>query len=84
MQAGIQPRDQATPPPRDQRQAHPFPGADPPGPGMPPRNRHPPAQCMLGDMGNKWAVCIPLECILVLLSFLPLLDDNGPLTSEQK
>ena len=31
-----------------------------------PRSRHPPpAQCMLRDMGNKQAVCILLECILV-------------------
>ena len=29
--------------------------------------RHPPAQCMLGDMGNKWAVRILLESILVQL-----------------
>ena len=26
---------------------------------------HPPEQCILGDVGNKWAVCILLECILV-------------------
>ena len=30
---------------------------------------HPPEQCMLGDTGNKRALRIPLECILVL-SFL--------------
>ena len=30
-----------------------------------PRNRHPPKQCMLGDMGNKRAARILLECILV-------------------
>ena len=28
-------------------------------------SRHPPAQCMLGDMGNKRVVRILLECILV-------------------
>ena len=43
-------------------QTHPpeqtLPGDDPPG-------RHPLAQCMLGDTGNKRAVCILLECILV-------------------
>ena len=34
-----------------------------------PRSRHPPAQCMLGDTGNKWAVRILLECILVVTNF---------------
>ena len=31
--------------------------------------RYPPPreQCMLGDMGNKWAVCILLESILVVM-----------------
>ena len=36
------------------------------------RGRHlppPPAQCMLGDTGNKWAVRILLECNLVILCF---------------
>ena len=52
----------------------------PSGPDTPPRTRytplgpgtprwdqvHPlPKQCMLGDTGNKWAVSILLECILV-------------------
>ena len=50
--------------------------------GAPPRSRHPPDQappgtrkppppqvhCMLGDMGNKRAVCILLECNLVSVS----------------
>ena len=39
--------------------------ADPPGADTPC------AQCMLGDMANKWAVCILLECILVTNSFCP-------------
>ena len=34
----------------------------PPAPG----SRHPPVQCMLGDTANKRAVCILLECNLVL------------------
>ena len=40
-------------------QADTPPEADPPGPGTPRE------QCMLGDTGNKWAVRILLECILV-------------------
>ena len=36
-----------------------------PRPGTPPRQVHPPRQCMLGDMGNKRMVRILLECILV-------------------
>ena len=39
--------------------------------GADPRSRHtpvadPPAQCTLGDTGNKRAVCILLKCILVV------------------
>ena len=34
-------------------------------PGSYPRT--PQEQCMLEDTGNKWAVCILLECILVLI-----------------
>ena len=30
---------------------------------------HPPAQCMLVDTVNKWAVCILLECDLVIYCF---------------
>ena len=37
--------------------------ADPPE--QAPQEQTPPAQCMLGDMGNKRAVRILLECILV-------------------
>ena len=44
----------------------------PPGPGTPPGQAGtplgrypPPEQCILGDTGNKWAVRILLECILV-------------------
>ena len=40
----------------------------PPWPGKPPRQIHPPKeQWMLGDTGNKQAVCILLECILVCM-----------------
>ena len=54
-------------------------GADtpPPGPGTPPQQTPPradtllPGQCMLGDTVNKRAVCILLECNLVLcVSFI--------------
>ena len=38
---------------------------NPPGPGTPPCRYPPTKQCMLGDMGNKRAVRILLECILV-------------------
>ena len=41
-----------------------LPGQTPPG--RYPLGRHPRAQCMLGDTVDKRAVCIPLECILVL------------------
>ena len=34
----------------------------PPWQGRPPSKETPPAQCMLGDMDNKRAVCILLEC----------------------
>ena len=61
---------------------HPPGSRHPPGTDIPwsrhhPGSRHPqeqtpprtdtPVQCMLGDMGNKWAVRILLECILVVL-----------------
>ena len=45
----------------DQRQA-------PPGAETPPKQT-PPAQCMLGDTGNKRAVCILLVCNLVKMKF---------------
>ena len=66
---------------------HPSPWADTPWKDTPlgrqPQGRHPPAQCMLEytpppppsacwDTVNKWAVRIPLECILVLFFFLIL------------
>ena len=41
-------------------QVHPWAGTP-----LPPQTGTPPEQCMLGDMGNKQAVCILLECILV-------------------
>ena len=54
-------------------QTPPRPEADPTPQAHPPGSRHPleqtptypPAQCMLGDTGNKRAVRILLECILV-------------------
>ena len=42
----------------------------PPRKQTPLGSRHPPVQCMLGDTGNKRAVRILLECILVSV-FLP-------------
>ena len=61
----VQPRGQVHPP----RQVH------PPWAGISPRQVHPPGQvhpreqCMLGDTGNKRAVRILLECILVYKIF---------------
>ena len=43
----------------------PWTGTPPPGQILPPNS----AQCMLGDMGNKRAVRILLECNLVLIVF---------------
>ena len=55
-----------TPPPG---QVHPLAGTPPAGTPwqVHPRAGTPPPreQCMVGDKGNKWAVCILLECILV-------------------
>ena len=48
-------------PPWDQVHTPLGPGTPPPKEGTPPRE-----QCMLGDTGNKRAVRILLECILVL------------------
>ena len=60
-------RDQVHPPagiPPDQ--VHPPGQEHPPGPDQPPRTRYTThRQCMLGDTGNKRAVRILLECILV-------------------
>ena len=43
----------------------------PPRPGTPPRDQvHPPPGAVLGDTGNKRAVRILLECILVIKYFL--------------
>ena len=43
----------------------PPPKQNPPGPGT-----NPPLQCMLGDMVNKRAVCILLECNLVVTELI--------------
>ena len=42
------------------------PGSRPPLEQTPPREQTPQEQCMLGDTGNKRAVSILLECILVI------------------
>ena len=56
---GYTPPGTRQPPPRNQ--------TTPPGPDTPlPRNSHPP---LLGVTGNKRAVCILLECIIVLWMF---------------
>ena len=63
---GTPPPDQVPPRTRYtlQDQVHPLGAGTPPlGPGTPPE------QCMLGDTGNKWAVRILLECILVFVYF---------------
>ena len=67
------PQDQAPPwdqaPPQDQ--TPPQDQAPPPATRHPPREQaDPPAQCMLGDTVNKWAVRILLECNLVLFLFV--------------
>ena len=64
-QAGTPPPQGADPQEQTPREQTPL-GADTPlGPGISP------AQCMLGDMGNKRVVCILLGCNLVELYFLP-------------
>ena len=58
-----------TPPPP--RQVHPHPlGRHTPWQVHPPGQAHPPEQCRLGDTGNKRAVRILLEYILVLFCVL--------------
>ena len=67
--AGTPPRDQVPPRPgTPPDQVHPPPNQVHPLGRYTPPSRYPPPweQCMLGDMGNKWAVRILLECILVL------------------
>ena len=60
VHAGIHPSRSRTPPQEETRKTH------PPG-----RNQEdtPPEPCMLGDTGNKRAVRILLECILVRTNF---------------
>ena len=71
VHAGIQSPDQTPPwdqtkPPRGQTPPRSRPpGIRPPTPGADPHGPDAPEQCMLGDMGNKRAVRILLECILV-------------------
>ena len=54
------------------RQVHPSAGRYPHG-QVPPGQVHPPKQCMLRDTGNKHAVRILLECILVSIMFSTIL-----------
>ena len=77
--AGIPPPGLEADPPKDQRQPpweqtprsrhprsrHSPSSRHPPGVAIPPGEDLPLPQCMLGDTGNKWAVLILLECILV-------------------
>ena len=39
-----------------------------------PGTRHPSAQCILGDTGNKWVVRMLLECNLVALHLYVMLN----------
>ena len=50
------------------------PGRYTPWAGTPPQDQVPPEQCMLGDTGNKQAVRILLECILVGICFSFILN----------
>ena len=61
VHAGIPPPRPGTPPRSRHHTLY------PPEQTSPPETRHaPPAQCMLGDTVNKRAVCILLECNLVM------------------
>ena len=62
LHAGIHPLGSDTPRADPPRTRHPLSRA--------PRTRHPPAQCMLGDTGNKQAVHILLECNLVTFLYI--------------
>ena len=63
VHAGIPPPlEQASPWSRQPQTMHPH-------PHPPPGSRPTPAQCMLGDTVNKWAVCILLECNLVIIIY---------------
>ena len=55
------------------QQVHPL-GRYTPWAGTPPGPGTPPEQCMLGDTGNKQAVRILLECILVGICFSFILN----------
>ena len=72
LHAKIHPRDQRQVPPPQSRHTPPGTrGRYPPPRADPPRSRSPlppPAQCMLGDTGNKRAVRIILECNLVCIN----------------
>ena len=65
------PQEQPPPGADTPRSRHPL-GADTPQEQTPPTSsKHPPSvQCMLGDTVNKRAVCILLECNLVLHDFI--------------
>ena len=68
VNAGIPPTPQKqTPPPRSRHRSRHPPSRIPPGAGTPPGSRHPLPQSMLGDMVITRAVCILLECNLVVV-----------------
>ena len=68
-EADTPPGPEADTPPGPQEQTPP-----PPPQSRPPPGTDPQAQCMLGDTGNKRAVRILLECILVFgINFSPFI-----------
>ena len=75
-----------TPPEQTPRLEQTPPGADHPRADTPP-SRHPPeqtppVQCMLGDTGNKRAIRILLECVLVVNMFeCARIDRGGKMSS---
>ena len=69
---GKPPSDQVNPPDQVPPETRCIPQTRyiPPGTMCNPLTRYTPKQCMLGDTGNKQALRILLECILVLLTSL--------------
>ena len=60
-------------------------GADQPGSRHPLPQADPPVQCMLGDMVNKHAVCILLECnlLVTVFSWMLLSFEGGPIQASE-